>query len=213
MVIGVTGGIASGKSTVSRIFQRLGAEVIDADQVAREVVEKSPQVLARLVEAFGPEILQEDGSLDRRRLGTMVFGNPGALEKLNQITHPPILAELRRRIEELKVSGKFVVVDAALLIECDFLSPLDWLVLVVADREKQVERLVNIVGLSEEEAWKRINSQLPLEEKKKFADIIIDNNGTLEDLGRQAKEVWCRMVRVTDGADKEKEVDKPILEV
>lgn len=194
LVIGVTGGIASGKTTVSRVFERFGAEVIDADQLSREMVENDPAILDRLVASFGREILREDGSLDRRKLGRVVFGNRENLEKLNRTIHPPILAELTRRMEEAKGSGKAVVIDAALLVECDFLSPLDKLVLVVTDREKQVERLVERVGLSEVEAQQRIDSQLGAEEKQGFADYIIYNNGSLEELEQRAEELWGRMI-------------------
>ncbi len=190
-VIGLTGGIGSGKSAVARMFRDLGAEVIDADQVARDVVEPGQPALADLVAAFGPGILGPDGRLDRKRLGERVFADADARKRLNAITHPRIGAETARRIQALGAQGASVVIyEAALLVENGLHAGLGGLVVVSAPEETQIARVVARDGLSEAEARARMAAQLPLAAKIAAATHVIDNSGPLEHTRRQVEQAW-----------------------
>ncbi len=189
LLVGLTGGIAAGKSVVARRFQELGAVLIDADEIAREVVRPGSPVLERLVERFGEDIVDADGELDRKKLAGKVFGNPDALKDLNAITHPAIGAEIVRRIDEQRNTDNVVVVDAALLVETGR-GGFDKLVVVAADPETQMKRLVTLRGMEPDEAKRRIDSQAPLEEKLAKADIVIWNEGSIQELEARVDEVW-----------------------
>ena len=191
-VIGVTGTIGSGKTSVCRFFQELGATIIDADAIGREVVEKDQGTFHALVVAFGREILNEDGTLNRRRLGRLAFGNPAMRQKLNTIVHPALLKRLREEVDTAQRLGP-VVVDAALILEWGLQSEFDALVVVTADHDIQVERVVDQRDWSREEVTLRLKSQIPSEEQVGYADYVIVNNGTLEDLRRQVVEVWKKI--------------------
>jgi len=188
-VIGLTGGIASGKSTVSSIAVEFGIPVIDADQIAREIVAKGKPALVEIIEYFGNEVLNEKGDLNRRALGKIVFHDKKKLEELNRITHPRIIEEINNKIETCRNIERLpmIIVDAALLIETDMRKLVDEVWLVVADEKAQISRLMNRDGLSEEEAKERIQSQMSTSEKKKYADIIIENSGDLKHLKVQVK--------------------------
>ncbi len=188
-VVGLTGGIASGKSLVASRLAELGAVLIDADVIAREVVEPGSPVLERLVERFGSHILGADGSLDRQKLAHEVFGNPRALSDLNAITHPAIGAEIARRLQDLRDTDAVVVLDAALLVETGR-AGLDKLVVVAARPETQLKRLTELRQMDEAEARRRIESQAPLEEKIAKADVVIWNEGTVEELLAQVDRLW-----------------------
>lgn len=190
-MIGLTGGIASGKSTVAALLRELGAEVIDADQLAREIVEPGCAALAEIVEAFGPAMLGPDGRLDRQRLGALVFADADKRARLNQITHPRIRAESMRRAGEAAERGcQVVVYEAALLVENGLHRQLDGLIVVAAALETQLARMRNRDGLAEPEARKRLAAQLPLEEKVRSADYVIDTNGPIEALRPQVERAW-----------------------
>ncbi len=190
-IVGLTGGIGSGKSTVARAFADLGAEVIDADQVAREVVEPGTPGLAAVVEAFGTEILDGEGRLDRPKLGGIVFADPEKRKQLNGILHPRIAAETARRIAELSARGvDLVIYEATLIVENKINWGLDGLIVVAATQQNQIARVTARDGFSVEEAQKRIDAQLPLEEKLKVANYVIDNDGDLESVRRHVHEVW-----------------------
>lgn len=181
-ILGLTGGIASGKSTVSRRLTELGAHVIDADLIAREVVAPGSEGLAAIVEAFGPQMLDEHGQLDRARLGALIFEQSEARQRLNQITHPRIaqrMMELAMQAEQ-EHGHEWVIYDAALLVENKIHTMLTALIVVACEREVQIERLMARDGFSRDEALARISSQLPLEEKVAVADHVIDNSGSLE---------------------------------
>ncbi len=182
MLIGLTGGIASGKSKVSSFLSSRGAFIIDADRIAREIVKPYKNAWKKIVDTWGEEILSPDLSLDRTRLGSIVFSDKEALERLNAITHPEIIREIEHELGE-RSSEDLIVLDAPLLIEAGLCDVVDevWLVSVTA--ENQLERLCKRDGISSEEAKKRINSQMPLKEKEKYAHLIIDNNGTWEETG------------------------------
>jgi dephospho-CoA kinase len=190
-VIGLTGGIGSGKSTVARAFADLGAQVIDADQVAREVVAPGTPGLAEVVAAFGDQILDGAGQLDRPKLGAIVFADPAKRKQLNGILHPRIAAETARRIAELSANGVEVVIyEATLIVENKVNWGLNGLIVVAASQQNQIARVTARDGFSVEEAQKRIDAQLPLEEKLKVADYVIDNDGDLEGVRRHVHEVW-----------------------
>lgn len=186
--IGLTGGIGSGKSTVAQMLADLGAHVIDADAIAREVVAVDSPGLAALVDEFGPGILQPDGSLHRTALAEIVFADPAALAALNAITHPRISARTAELIEELPEDA-IMVHDVALLAELGLQDAYDLVIVVDAPDDLRVSRLVQR-GLTADDARARIAAQAPRETRLAAADILIDNSGTLADLTEQVRSVW-----------------------
>ena len=182
-VVGLTGGIACGKSAVVAILRELNVPVVDADDVARDVVAKGTAGLREIVDAFGESILDADGGLDRKKLGAIVFDNENARKTLNAILHPKIglesMARLSRAAEQ---EVPYVVYDAALLVENGSYRAFSALVVVAADRATQLARIVARDGLTEEQAAARVAAQMPIEEKIKVADIVIENRGTLNEL-------------------------------
>jgi len=190
MLIGLTGGVAAGKSTVARILASLGAAVVDADELAREVV-SAPVVRAQIESAFGPGVLAPSGDLDRGALGRIVFGDAAARRRLEGITHPAIVTSARDRIEALRQAGRRVVVyEAALLVESGRDREMDLLVVVVADDEVRLQRLMNRNGLSRAEALQRLQAQLPQQVKRERADYVIDNSGSLEQTRSLTEQLW-----------------------
>lgn len=192
ILVGLTGGLGSGKSLVSGEMKRLGAEVLDADLVAREIVEPGSPALEEIKREFGPGVLTGDGALDRKALGEMVFSDPERLKALNRITHPKIIKLIDRRAEKIakEKPGTVIVVDAALLIEAGHHRRMDKVIVVYADEDSRVERLMKRDGFTAEEALRRMNSQMPLEEKLPFADIVIDNTGPRENTLEKTREVY-----------------------
>jgi dephospho-CoA kinase len=190
--IGLTGGAATGKSTVSEILRGLGAYIIDVDLIGREVVEKGSPCLKEIAAQFGEDMLQPDGSLDRKKMGDLVFADREKLERLNAIVHPAMTARVEEKIKKLEgdQSTRTVVVDAAILIEMGLRRLVDCLWLVWADRKTQVERLMTRDGMSQEKAENIINSQMPMEEKERYADVVIENTGTLQDLETKIRKLW-----------------------
>ncbi|MFJ3138410.1 dephospho-CoA kinase [Streptomyces sp. NPDC102359] len=202
LTVGLTGGIGAGKSEVSRLLVERGAVLIDSDRIAREVVEPGTPGLAAVVEAFGEEILAEDGSLDRPRLGALVFGDPEKLARLNAIVHPLVGAR-SRELEEAAPEGAVVVHDVPLLTE-NGLAPLYDLVIVVdASPETQLDRLVRLRGMSEEDARARMAAQAGREQRREIADIVVDNDVPLDALRRRVEEVWAELVRRAQAAPSE----------
>jgi dephospho-CoA kinase len=195
LVVGVTGGIGAGKSAVSGLFAGLGARIIDADAVARQVVAEDPGVLVSLGRAFGEDIRTADGSLDRRELGRRAFRSEQARRRLNDILHPPILARIEQMLTRLRGSGYegIVVLDAALLVECNVLGMVDRLVVVRAREGIRRQRLMENKGFTEEEFNRRAAAQLPAREKSKLAHYVIDNDGTMAELRERVREVWDRL--------------------
>lgn len=189
-IVGLTGGIASGKSSVARILSELGVTVVDADQVAREVVAVGSPGLAAVVEAFGPEILGADGTLDRKALGAQIFADPEKRRLLESITHPRIFARSMERLAAVAASGAvYGVYDAALLVENGSYKMMQALVVVAAPRSLQVARIIARDGLSAAEAEARIDAQLPLEKKVEVADHVITNDGDLALLWERTSKV------------------------
>lgn len=194
LVVGLTGGICSGKSTVAAMFARLGAAVIDADRVAHELQEPGQPLYEAIVSAFGREVVGEDGRIDRRKLGAMVFADPKARARLEDILHPAIVEECERRIQEAGTSGAAVcLLDAALLIESGRQARFDMVILVEASEAVQIDRLMARMGLSRDEALQRIRLQMPREEKRRHASLVIENGGPLEETERQVKAAWERL--------------------
>jgi dephospho-CoA kinase len=185
---------------VSRVLRELGAPVIDSDLVAKEVVRPGTEAWRELVEAFGDDILLEDRTIDRRKLGDRVFGDPGAVARLNAITHPRIIGEIRERLRKFaeadpKERPPAVVVDAPVLIEAGMVDMVDEVWLVVVDQKTQIQRLMARDHFGVEQALNRINAQIPLEKKKKYADVIIDNTGPVRETRARVRRLWDRIVR------------------
>ena len=189
MRVGLTGGIASGKSAVAEVLKSEKIPVIDADEVSRAVMRPGSSLFYDIVQAFGHEVLNQDGDLDRAALGEKVFSNPQALERLNTLTHPVIWAEMQRQVTELEQKHPLVVVMVPLLLENRRQDWVDEVWLVSLPREVQKARLMERNHLSPEQAEARISAQMPLEDKLALADRVIDNSGTLEQLHRSLLEV------------------------
>ncbi|NLW22417.1 MAG: dephospho-CoA kinase [Tissierellia bacterium] len=190
-IIGLTGGIATGKSTVSSILQKLGFKVIDADKIARDVVEKGKPAYREIIHTFGKDILDEYGDINRRKLADIIFENPFHREKLNRIVHPYVFVTIKDSIAESECE-KIIFLDIPLLIEeMDKLKEhkidIDEIWLVYVDERTQLDRLMKRDSISEEEALKRIRAQMPIEDKKKYATRIIDNRVDLERLKKQVE--------------------------
>ena len=198
--VGLTGSIGVGKSFVASVFEELGCHVVDADQTAREVVMPGTPGLKALTDAFGEEILQSDGTLDRKELGALVFADESQRQRLNHILHPFIIArqdEILNEWEREDPQG-IGIVDAALMIESGGYRRFDKLIVVHCRSEVQLERLMLRDKLSRDEAQRRIDSQMPQEEKQKFADYLIDTSDGFEPTKAQTLRVYERLIRATD---------------
>lgn len=181
LVIGLTGGIASGKSTVSAMFEQLNIPVIDADKIAREVVLPGEETYHQIVETFGDTILLEDGTLNRQKLGAIIFANEEKRKQLNALIHPVIRQRmLSQRNKYIAAKEKCIVLDIPLLFESKLTHFVEKIIVVYVDEATQLERLITRDCLSKREAKQRIDAQLSLEEKANLADVVIDNNGTIE---------------------------------
>ena len=194
LVIGLTGGIASGKTTVAEMLRSLGASVIDADEIARVVVQPGTDCLARIQAQFGPKILTQSGHLDRKKLAQIVFHDRDARLRLNAIIHPVIRQYSQQQIESSKQQGhKIIIYEAALLVENRLYDTLDGLIVVSVPQSIQRDRLLAREDLTVAEAEARISSQLPLEAKAKVADYVIDNSGTTKQTRQQVIEIWQQL--------------------
>jgi dephospho-CoA kinase len=200
LVVGLTGGIGSGKSTVSALLAAKGAVIVDADDVVREQQRPGTAVFDAMVERFGPGIVAADGTLDRAAVADIVFADPQALEDLNNIVHPAVGAEIARRMEALSSTDAVVVLDVPLLVEASRGYPLAGLIVVDVDPDIAVERLVMQRGMTEEDARSRMSRQASREERRARADVVIDNRGTPSDLARQVDAVWDWLERLRAGA-------------
>lgn len=189
-IIGITGGIASGKSTVSLYLQELGFTIVDADLASRAVVEPGEEAYHQVVEAFGEDILLTDGNIDRVKLGSIIFNDQEKRLLLNGIVHPAVRNWMRVKTEAALASGEETVfMDIPLLFESKLTFMVDKTLLIYVDEQVQLERLMNRNGLSETEALARINSQMPLADKKALADAVLDNNGDINETKRQVKAI------------------------
>lgn len=191
-IIGLTGGIASGKTTVARMFEELGGVVVDADLLAREVVRPGEEAYQEIVAAFGEQVLHGDGTLNRAALGAIVFADPAARRTLEQITHPAIAKRAQDRLAELRQAGtRIVFYVAPLLIEAGITSRVDEVWVVYLNPEIQVQRLMARDGITRAEAQQRIDSQMPMDEKRRHGTVVIDNSGDLAALKEQVTRVWA----------------------
>ncbi len=196
MILGITGNISSGKSTVTKELARLGAVIVDADQLAREVVEPGSAVLKVLVDEFGAEILRHDGGLDRDRLGQIIFADGEARTRLNRIIHPEIAKKSLQRLDELKQRADIplIVYEAPLLFEVGAETRVDKVLVVKIEADVQLKRLQDRDQLDEVAAQQRIDSQMPQDEKIARADYVIDNSGSLPEVVRQVESLWRQLV-------------------
>lgn len=194
-IIGITGGIASGKSTVTEFLRQQGYQVVYADQVVHELQEPGGRLYQALLSAFGPAILQEDGRLNRPKLGAMIFGNPQLLAQSSQLQNEIIREELARRRDLLAETEDFFFMDLPLLFELEYDNWFDQIWLVDVTEETQLSRLMTRNALSQEEAEKRIAAQLSLQEKRNRADVLIDNNGPLELTQEQLRDTLQKLER------------------
>ncbi len=189
LVLGLTGNIGCGKSSVSTIFMENNIKVVDADIVARQIFDDK-NLLNEVFSTFGESIKNQDGSLNRRALGNIVFNDDEKLILLNNLTHPKIKQKILSKVEEYKNQGeKIVVIDAALLIEDDYIPYIQKLILITCRKEIQINRIIARDNCTKEEAISRINSQMSQEEKVKFADYIIDNSNSFEELQKKVLEI------------------------
>ena len=190
MIIGLTGSIASGKSTVAKMIKSYGLPIVDADVVARQVVEPGTPTLKKIAEAFGTEVIAHDGSMDRAKVGSIIFHNEEMRKTLNSIIHPAIREEmLRQRDEFISFGEKNIFMDIPLLFESKLEHFVEKIIVVSVNKEVQLQRLMERNGLSVEEANARIATQIPVIEKEQLADAVIHNNGTLEDTAIQLQNV------------------------
>jgi dephospho-CoA kinase len=190
-IIGLAGGIASGKSSVSRILSELGAAIIDADAIARTVVEPGKPAFRQILEHFGDAVLATDGNLNRRKLGDIVFSDPVQREQLENITHPAIWSEVTRQISDAEAAGlKVAVLDVPLLFETGWEKHVDSVWVVYVDRQTQIARLINRDYLTLGQAEQRIAAQFSLERKRQLANIVIDNSSDPENTRRQVVAAW-----------------------
>ncbi len=196
LLVGLTGNIASGKSTVAQLLSERGATIIDADVLARRAVERGTKAFDAIVRRWGTSVQAPDGHLDRPALRRVVFGNAKELEALNDIVHPEVERLRHERIDEARARGdRIVVCDIPLLFEKKMVDGFDRLLLVDAPRPLRLERLVNDRGLKETEAMDMIAAQMPAELKRARADFVIDNAGTLTELERRVNDVWASLVQ------------------
>lgn len=193
--VGLTGGIASGKSTVSRLFREAGAFVIDADEIAHAVIHRGAPAYAGVVEAFGAVILDKKGEIDRKRLGEIVFNDARRRERLNQLVHPHVYAQAEKEKTAIAAAHPEAVIlfDVPLLIETGAHREMDLVIVVYVDRATQIDRLIQRDGLTREEAERRIDVQMPLDEKRRFADEIIDTRVPLPGVEGAVRSLYRRL--------------------
>ena len=200
LLVGLTGGIATGKSTVSALLRQLGCEIIDADLLAREVVEPGQPAWTTIVAEFGQDVLTGDGTLDRKKLGAIVFADPERRRRLEAITHPAIRERFQARLDDLAEKGftGIVIFDAAVMIESGNYKNMDRLVVVVTDEPTQMSRLRGRDGTDDAEGRRKIASQMPLSEKAKLADYVIDNSGDRHATAEQVRRVFAALMSELD---------------
>ena len=197
-VIGLTGGIGTGKSLVAHMLGELGAEIIDADRIGHEAYTPHTPVWKEVVEAFGEDIIQPSGEIDRKRLGSIVFSDPKELARLNSIMHPRMAEMIHQKVQKLEGEGaETVVVEAAVLVEAgwDKLPWVDEVWVTKSDEEQVVQRIHERNNLPDEEIRKRIGSQLPFEERSRNAQVVVDNSGAIDDLKQAVESIWESRVK------------------
>lgn len=201
LLVGVTGGIATGKSVVASMLEELGAPMIDFDLLARRVVEPDNAAWRDIVEFFGEQVLQEDRTLDRKKVADIVFGNPEKRRMLEGFTHPRIREQFVAEVHEIRQTNPDAIIQAVipLLIESNLQSIFDHVVVVYSPVEVQLARLIRRDGLTREAAEARLQAQMPIDDKARHADTVIDNSGSLEETRRQVEELWQRLCELRAG--------------
>lgn len=198
LIVGLTGGIVSGKSTVASMFKDIGAKIVDADKLGHSVILPHRPAWEKITRLFGKDVLQNDLTIDRERLGKIVFTNQTLLKKLNKITHPEIIKLIKKEINLAKNKThnqqKILIIDAALIYEAKIDRFMDKIIVVYIDKDEQVKRLAKRNNLSKEEALQRIKSQMPMKEKVKMADYVIDNSNSLDKTREQVEKIWQELV-------------------
>lgn len=202
LTIGLTGGIGSGKTAVSKILAELGAPVVDADKVGHAIYEPGGPAYQDVIDAFGTGILAADATIDRKRLGGLVFGDPGALKRLNSIVHPKMFRRMAEMVAAMRAGGERrpIVIEAAVLIEANWQPLVDEIWLVVASRERVIERVARDRGMKPEQTEARIKAQLSDEERRKHASLVIANDGTLEELRAKVGDLWGEALKRNDAS-------------
>jgi dephospho-CoA kinase len=192
LTIGLTGGIGSGKSTVTKFLEELGAPIIDADKVGHAIYAPDGPAYHEVIAAFGREILASDGTIDRRKLGPIVFADANALKRLNAIVHPKMFARMHEMVGQLRDQGERqpIVVEAAILIEANWQALFDQIWLVIASKAQVVDRIERDRGLKPEQTEARIHAQLSDDERQKHATLVITNNGTIGELREKVAQLW-----------------------
>ena len=200
LVVGITGGISTGKSTVLEMLRKLGCQAISADDLAREILAPGEPAYSEVLDRFGRDVLAADGTIDRSLLARIVFADKHAREDLNRITHPRIIQKLQSAINEFRDTTEpenaVLAVEIPLLFECNLRNIVDHVLVVAAEQEIQLSRLTTRTGITRDEAVRRIQSQLDLNEKVRMADYVIWNNGTLEDLEQAVNDFWQKLQSV-----------------
>ena len=198
LIVGLTGGIVGGKSTVASMFRDLGAKIIDADKLGHNVILPSKSAWKKIVKIFGKDILQNDLTINREKLGKIVFANQTLLKKLNEITHPEITKMIKKEINLAKNKThnqeKVLIIDAALIYEAKIDRFMDKIIVVYIDKDEQIKRLIKRNNLYKDEALKRIRSQIPMEEKAKMAGYVIDNSNSLNETREQVEKIWQNLI-------------------
>ena len=201
LIIGLTGGIVSGKSTVAKMFQKLGAKIIDADRIGHEVILPNKPAWRKLIKSFGKSILKEDLTIDRKKLGNLVFNDKKLLNKLNEITHPEIkkiiIKEINKFKDDNRLYNKIMIIDAPLIYEASMDYLMEKIILVQLNEKEQIKRLAIRNIFTREESLKRINSQIPNKEKTEKADYIINNNNSVEKTKEQVIKIWQEIIKLT----------------
>ncbi|HDK26954.1 MAG TPA: dephospho-CoA kinase [Candidatus Atribacteria bacterium] len=201
LIIGLTGGIVSGKTTVAKMFKDLGAKIIDADKLGHSVIRPHKTAWIKIIKLFGEEVLKEDLlNIDRKKLGKIVFNDQRLLRKLNEITHPEIIKVIKREIDLVKNSTykdekkRILIIDAALIYETKIDRLMDKIIVVYIDEDEQIKRLIKRDNFSYDEALQRIKSQIPIKQKVEMADYVIDNNNSLDKTREQVKKIWQNLI-------------------
>lgn len=198
LVVGVTGGIASGKNSLSTVFEKLGSKIIDADNICRELVYPGTAAWHEIVEAFGESVLNHNNCINRKKLGDIIFQNFAKRDRLNAILHPKVITEEKRQIDIIREEEphSIVTINAALLIESGNYKEVDLVVVVTASEDAMINRVIERDKISKEDAMRRIKAQMPTGEKVKYADYVIDNNGTMAELRERSINLFERLKQV-----------------
>jgi len=202
LIVGLTGGIVGGKSTVASMFKDLGAKIVDADKLGHSVILPHRPAWKKITRLFGKGILQNDLTIDRGKLGRIVFTNQTLLKKLNEITHPEIIKLIKKEINlarsKIHNQEKILIIAAALIYEAKIDRLMDKIIAVYIDEDEQIKRIIKRNNLSKEEALQRIKSQMPMKEKVKMADYVIDNSNSLDKTKEQVEIIWQELISLAD---------------